>query len=200
MENLQKLSLNINKYAPILIFISIVPSMSLISDRTFKISSTVLSSDCVLHVRDGEFSWQDKESNSSRPGKFTSENSVSSLANSETSNSICDSQELESDKLMSRSHDNGDVSQSKTLELEKINLHITKVQYVEPHFEAIDYMLLLVCHLILGVGWVNEVSSYQADKQMWAKWRVPREKAPVFSQAELGFFFCALKSQSQRSQ
>ena len=79
-------------------------------------------------MRDGEFSWQDKENYSSRPGKSTSENSVSSLANSETSNSMCDSQEQESDKLMSRSHDNGDVSLSKTLELEKINLHITKVQ------------------------------------------------------------------------
>lgn len=76
-------------------------------------------------MRDGEFSWQDREGNSSRPTKSTSDNSVSSLANSD---SMCDSQEQKSDKLMSRSHDNGDVSQSKTLELEKINLHITKVQ------------------------------------------------------------------------
>ena len=91
----------------------------------------VLSSDCVLHIRDGEFSWQDKGSHSTKPSKNRSNKSINSSTNTRASDTMTESQEShdqdsEDDRLLERSDESGQ-QHSKTLELKQINIQITKV-------------------------------------------------------------------------
>ena len=68
--------------------------------------------------------------------KTVSKDSVSSLANSETSDTMCESQVPEDDTLLQKTLKNGEAEPSKTLELKQINLHITKVFIItnQPQF------------------------------------------------------------------
>ena len=91
----------------------------------------VLSSDCVLHIRDGEFSWQDKGSFSAKLSKNRSKTSINSSTNNRSSDTMTESQEShdqdsEDDRLLEKSDESGQ-QHSKTLELKQINIQITKV-------------------------------------------------------------------------
>ena len=89
-------------------------------------SFSALSSDCVLRVRDGEFTWQDDGITNTKQTRTVSKDSIHSATSSDISDSVFKSEESEGEEPP-KLQDNHDASKSKTLELKEINLHITKV-------------------------------------------------------------------------
>ena len=76
-------------------------------------------------MRDGEFTWQDKASNSKNPSRTVSKDSVHSGTSSDISDSVFNSPTGDTDgPLLEQDYHS---CRSKTLELGEINLHITKV-------------------------------------------------------------------------